>query len=587
MAKGIVLGGGGTLGDFQVGALKFLYEKGILSDIKCVSGTSIGAINALIVSTGKGCDERLESYWSDNVLDREDLIPQHNWSEDIGRMLKAFVLSEKHSRLSMELRIRSIGRIRALAAFLKESRGSSLGDIKLAINDLEDLFGTAIRESAIYSAHKLKERLEKRKDTLQKALNPTIAFCLYAVNVETGQKTCFTNNAQLVDLRGDTRYVQCHSSNMLVEAALASAAVPVIFPSVAVRWSHGEACEQYYMDGSVREVVPITGAIACKADEIYAILCFPRFTDRRKYAYLDLKDAEGKIVSSGWCTSNLLDIQPEDWVVNNRNWNPTSDECDVLDVANRTAAILLDEMTKGDLVATDEFGDIATDASGNRIKPKAVIAPLIPVHGWTQLNIGLLKINADQGYMRAFDVLCAATTPIEEQCEELTAEITARRIKIWALEHELIEEVAKVKGRRRAVVPLLDGPHVSCISHQCCENVVNTTMLRDIRHMKKELKEYVDLRRDIVEHSSLSPDDKRRCVPDDYVCMYMCWEPHNWTVEGKEKKPLIPSPWHELDLGKWGSDVIEEDWSLGYPPIKCKSRSLLSFRRNSHQLRVT
>src|SRR5659263_602237 len=56
MPTGIVLGGGGTLGDFQVGALRFLYEKGILPDIKCVSGTSIGAINAVIVSTGKDCD---------------------------------------------------------------------------------------------------------------------------------------------------------------------------------------------------------------------------------------------------------------------------------------------------------------------------------------------------------------------------------------------------------------------------------------------------------------------------------------------------------------------------------------------------
>src|SRR5674476_1100663 len=107
MPTGIVLGGGGTLGDFQVGALRFLYEKEILPDIKCVSGTSIGAINAVIVSTGDGCDKRLERYWSENVIDRTDLIPQHTWSEDIVPMLKAFILYEKRSRLS-------IGRLRLL-----------------------------------------------------------------------------------------------------------------------------------------------------------------------------------------------------------------------------------------------------------------------------------------------------------------------------------------------------------------------------------------------------------------------------------------------------------------------------------------
>src|SRR5665811_2563200 len=94
--------------------------------------------------------------------------------------------------------------------------------------------------------------------------------------------------------------------------------------------------------------------------------------------------------SMHWGTSNLLDVRPEDWVMNNRNWNPKSDECDVLDIANRTAAILIDEITEFNLGATDKTGK----------KPKlTVIDPLIPVHGWTQLNIGLLKIDADQGYM--------------------------------------------------------------------------------------------------------------------------------------------------------------------------------------------
>ena len=95
MATGIVLGGGGTLGDFQVGALRFLYEKGILPDITCACGTSIGAINAVIVSTGDGCDKRLESYWSENVLDRVDLIAQHPWSESVTEELHEFTKAEK------------------------------------------------------------------------------------------------------------------------------------------------------------------------------------------------------------------------------------------------------------------------------------------------------------------------------------------------------------------------------------------------------------------------------------------------------------------------------------------------------------
>jgi predicted acylesterase/phospholipase RssA len=566
MPTGIVLGGGGTLGDFQVGALSFLQKKRILQHITCVSGTSIGAINAVIVSTGDGFDERLERYWSEDVIGRGDLIPQHTWSEDIAPMLKAFILSEKRSKLSVG-RLRSVGRIWAIADFIQERKEGSLRDIISGIDDLEDIFGTAVRESTLYTADKLKQRMLDKIDDIEKALDPRIVFCLYATNVETGEKTCFTNNEQLVGTHDHTRYVQCHSSSLLVQAALASAAVPVMFPPVKV-------CGSYHIDGAVREIVPVKGAIECGADDIYAILCLPRFENRRKHALLDVKGEEGENVSTDWSTSNLLDVRPEDWVVNNRNWDPKSDECDVLDIANRTAAILLDEMTEGNLGATDKTGK----------KPKlTVIDPLIPVHGWTQLNIGLLKINADQGYMRAFDVLCAESTPIYEKCERLTAVITLRRIKIWALEHQLIKDWSEVKDKSHSAV---NAPSVSCVLHHCCENVVDTKILRDIRQMKKELKECIDRRRDIVERSSLSADDKKRCLPDDYACMYMCWEPHNWRVEGEEETPLIPNPWHKLDLGELGSDVIEEDWSLGYPPVKCKSRSLLRFGVKSRKVMV-
>ncbi|MGZ4914297.1 MAG: patatin-like phospholipase family protein [Halobacteriota archaeon] len=591
MATGIVLGGGGTLGDFQVGALKFLYEKDILPDIKCVCGTSIGAINAAIVSTGKDCDKRLESYWSDNVLDRVDLIPQHPWSEAVTPGLKAFIQAEKSLKLPTEPEINPIGLLRALITFFQEAKGISLQDAISAIHDFEATSGTAIRESALYAADKLRERLEEKKDVIKKALDEhKILFCLYATNVETGQKTCFTNYTKLVGTPGDTLYVPCHSSSLLIEAALASAAVPIIFPPVAVKFPHDEVCGKYYMDGGAREIVPVKGAIACEADEIYAILCIPRFTRERKYV-LDLKDSKGKIVSTDWYTSNLLDVQPEDWIVNNRDWNPTSDECDVINIANRATAIILDEMTKEDLVATDLEGNIAKDASGEPIVPK-VIDPLIPVHGWTKLNIGLLKINADQGYMRAFDVVCTKKTPIEEQCEELTAEITVRRIKIWALEHQLIKEVSKVRSKpQSALKPLLHGSHMSCVVPHCCGNVVNIKKsILDIREMKKDLKESIDRRLDIVEHSSLSADDKKRSLPDDYVCMYMCWEPHNWSVEGKKDtppKPLRSTPWHEFDLSEFGLGLIKEDWSLGQPSGKCKSRSLLHFGMKSHKVKVS
>jgi predicted acylesterase/phospholipase RssA len=560
MQTGIVLGGGGTLGDFQVGALIFLYKKGILPDIKCVFGTSIGAINAVIVSTGAGCDQMLENYWSKNVIGREDLIPQHKWSENVAPILKAFMESEKRLNISCGRQINLTGPIRAISALVQKLKENSLRDTISGIDDLEAMIRSALRDSTLYTAEKLKQRMLDWIDD-KKALDRAIVFGLFATNVETGQKTCFTNSKQLSGVVDDTLYVPCQSSGMLIQAALASSAVPVVFPPVDV-------CGNYYIDGGAREVVPVNGAIKSDADTIYAILCLPRLSQRRKrkYAFLDVKGED-----MYWQTSNLFDVRPEDWVVNNRNWDPKSEECDVLDIANRTAAILLDELTEGDLTSTD--------CTGKKIEP-IVIDPLIPVHGWTQLNIGLLKINADQGYMRAFDVVCAysVSNSLYEQCEQLTAEITSERIKIWTLEHRLIEEWSKVRDKSTSAVRYLwDVPYAWRVAHHLCANVVDTTILCVIRQKKKELKAYIDKRLAFVQSSSLSDDDKKSSLPDDYVKMYLCWEPHDWHREGGSNKPLIPTPWDELDLGKWGSDVIEEDWSVGRPPDHCDRRSLLRY----------
>ena len=46
---GLVLGGGGAKGAYQVGVLKALKEYKLLKHVDCVSGTPIGALNAMKV----------------------------------------------------------------------------------------------------------------------------------------------------------------------------------------------------------------------------------------------------------------------------------------------------------------------------------------------------------------------------------------------------------------------------------------------------------------------------------------------------------------------------------------------------------
>lgn len=61
---GIALGGGGSKGSYQLGVLKALLEEDLLSNLKVISGTSIGALNACLVMGRKSFDEMF-NIWND------------------------------------------------------------------------------------------------------------------------------------------------------------------------------------------------------------------------------------------------------------------------------------------------------------------------------------------------------------------------------------------------------------------------------------------------------------------------------------------------------------------------------------------
>ena len=58
---GLCLSGGGARGAYQAGALRALYESGILKDVQYISGTSIGAANAAVYASTSV--DTLESVW--------------------------------------------------------------------------------------------------------------------------------------------------------------------------------------------------------------------------------------------------------------------------------------------------------------------------------------------------------------------------------------------------------------------------------------------------------------------------------------------------------------------------------------------
>ncbi len=67
-AIGLALSGGGAKGAYQAGAWKAIVESGISNRVRAISGTSVGAINAVVFATV--CDpEQIRRFWHNRVGD--------------------------------------------------------------------------------------------------------------------------------------------------------------------------------------------------------------------------------------------------------------------------------------------------------------------------------------------------------------------------------------------------------------------------------------------------------------------------------------------------------------------------------------
>lgn len=101
---GLALGGGGARGSYQIGIVKALHEKGILEHIHDVSGTSIGAINTLMVMANYDYDRMIEVWEKINNHDIYGSGPDRMKIDKLG----VFSLQEMFKKLSEEVKLSEI-----------------------------------------------------------------------------------------------------------------------------------------------------------------------------------------------------------------------------------------------------------------------------------------------------------------------------------------------------------------------------------------------------------------------------------------------------------------------------------------------
>jgi predicted acylesterase/phospholipase RssA len=94
LATGLALGGGGSKRSFQLGAIKYLYERrGVIPEVP--SCTSVGAVNKIkLVESGQEALIELERIWH-NLRGNSDMYEQESWLRELSTELRDAFSIEK------------------------------------------------------------------------------------------------------------------------------------------------------------------------------------------------------------------------------------------------------------------------------------------------------------------------------------------------------------------------------------------------------------------------------------------------------------------------------------------------------------
>jgi NTE family protein len=234
--RGLVLGGGGTRGDFQVGALRYLYDvHGWRPD--AIASTSVGSVNAVYLAQGdeqgRSAAEGLAALWLTEMHDEGSMWSQQPWLVNLKKDVRGFINSFSLAGLML--------------------LPYAVVSDKAMFDDAQTQLGKA---TAFFNMDPIEALMRRYVDTDRVATG--IPLLVIAVSLETGSLVA-VDNAGGVDAGGIIPPSGSQAPNVapnvhVVDGVMASAAMPGIFPARPIGGSH---C----VDGGVREVVPVRAAV--------------------------------------------------------------------------------------------------------------------------------------------------------------------------------------------------------------------------------------------------------------------------------------------------------------------------------------
>lgn len=342
--------------------MQFLYSRGIRPDIIC--GTSIGAVNGLALAEGEGGLLKLVSIWQ-GFKDNSDMYVEEPW-------LKAVkpVTGELPRMRSSEIFSATAGRMVNYTLFPPMLLFDA---VNFWTGMVEHMYSTGRYRGlkSFYNLSPLAAKLRSELDT-GKVSRSGIRLRITMTGLESGELRYVTESGYFSGGDSD-RQVD------LVDAVIASASIPGLFPPVKLY-------AENYVDGGIREMLPVQAAVDLGATQVYAIACSERSVGTSR----------------------------------------SFDDSTLTDIASRSMMdIALNEIQRNDAEPPRGWG-------GDFM----LIQPTLNIHDTLAVDPGMISISMAYGYMRAFDVIEGSTDT--KRCEDLSRtsdEITSLRLNIWKMEH--------------------------------------------------------------------------------------------------------------------------------------------------------
>ncbi|HVA07570.1 MAG TPA: patatin-like phospholipase family protein [Acidimicrobiales bacterium] len=406
-----VLAGGGTKGSFEVGALQYLVGiEHIIPDV--ITATSAGALAAVVLAQARTHEEflyRVQEIEDDIVAmtRTEHVFGQQAWLQALkGTSLGdsiLFALTEgtrpelpvhadakgastdlpqqltRHARAARRADRRERRRRRrhvltmAIGAALRlpgvRRKLRTSGSAALNLQPLAD----ALRQGGPSGIRPIDTDLIKR---------PGLQLRLAVTALRAGVLRYVSEDGTIVEADARTPAPEAAAGPVdVVEGALASASVPMVFPP-------RHLADDDYVDGGVLQVIPTKAAAQLGATRIIAVAAIP------------LRVARDERDFAAGPAANI--------------------------VIRAMGMIGLAERQRENLeVALPEHAGLIT------------IDPHVDVVGYFEVQPGLLRINKDYGWLRAADVMAQGDATLLAEVSEQTHRLVEVRLRAWHQEEAL------------------------------------------------------------------------------------------------------------------------------------------------------